>query len=85
VPAPFRITDVLAGIPLVSVMTATVTIRGDEARERSGWLRQASPVAAIVPRSQVARHGLCACSDYHVQRTKLPRAKRGSFEKEIHS
>jgi len=42
-------------------------------------------VAAIVPRSQVAKHGLCALADYYMQRTKSPRAKRGSLEKEIHS
>jgi RND family efflux transporter MFP subunit len=40
VPVRIRITDVPAGIPLVSGMTATVTIRGAEARERGGWLRQ---------------------------------------------
>jgi len=44
-----------------------------------------SQVAAIVPRSQVAKYGLFACADYYMQRTKSPRAKRGSFEKEIHS
>jgi RND family efflux transporter MFP subunit len=40
VPVRIRITDVPAGIPLVSGMTATVTIRGAEAREGGGWLRQ---------------------------------------------
>jgi RND family efflux transporter MFP subunit len=40
VPVRIRITDVPAGVPLVSGMTATVTIRGAEARESSGWLRQ---------------------------------------------
>jgi multidrug resistance efflux pump len=40
VPVRIRITDVPAGIPLVSGMTATVTIRGAEARESGGWLRQ---------------------------------------------
>jgi RND family efflux transporter MFP subunit len=40
VPVRIRITDVPAGIPLVSGMTATVTIRGAEAREGSGGLRQ---------------------------------------------
>jgi RND family efflux transporter MFP subunit len=40
VPVRIRITDVPAGIPLVSGMTATVTIRGAEARESGGSLRQ---------------------------------------------
>jgi RND family efflux transporter MFP subunit len=40
VPVRIRITDVPAGIPLVSGMTATVTIRGAEARESGGTLRQ---------------------------------------------
>ena len=40
VPVRIRITDVPAGVPLVSGMTATVTIRGAEAREGGGWLRQ---------------------------------------------
>jgi multidrug resistance efflux pump len=40
VPVRIQITDVPAGIPLVSGMTATVTIRGAEARESSGGLRQ---------------------------------------------
>jgi hypothetical protein len=40
VPVRIRITDVPAGVPLVSGMTATVTIRSAEAREGSDWLRQ---------------------------------------------
>jgi RND family efflux transporter MFP subunit len=40
VPVRIRITDVPAGIPLVSGMTATVTIRGAEAPESGGRLRQ---------------------------------------------
>jgi RND family efflux transporter MFP subunit len=40
VPVRIRITDVPAGVPLVSGMTATVTIRGAQARESGGWLRQ---------------------------------------------
>jgi RND family efflux transporter MFP subunit len=40
VPVRIRITDVPAGIPLVSGMTATVTIRGAEARESGGTLRK---------------------------------------------
>ncbi|HLQ14307.1 MAG TPA: HlyD family secretion protein [Candidatus Eisenbacteria bacterium] len=40
VPVRIRITDVPAGIPLVSGMTATVTIRGAEARKSGGWFRQ---------------------------------------------
>ena len=40
VPVRIRITDVPAGVPLVSGMTATVTIRGAEVREGGSWLRQ---------------------------------------------
>lgn len=40
VPVRIKITDVPAGIPLVSGMTATVTIRGSEARESGSTLRQ---------------------------------------------
>jgi RND family efflux transporter MFP subunit len=40
VPVRVRITDVPAGIPLVSGMTATVTIHDGEARESGDWLRQ---------------------------------------------
>jgi RND family efflux transporter MFP subunit len=40
VPVRIRITDVPAGVPLVSGMTATVTIRGAEVRESGSWLRQ---------------------------------------------
>src|SRR4029077_9831125 len=40
VPVRIRITEVPAGVPLVSGLTVTVTIRGAEARERSGWLQQ---------------------------------------------
>jgi multidrug resistance efflux pump len=40
VPVRIRITDVPAGVPLISGMTATVTIRGAEARESGGRLRQ---------------------------------------------
>ncbi len=40
VPVRIRITDVPAGVPLVSGMTATVTIRGAEERQSGGWLRQ---------------------------------------------
>jgi RND family efflux transporter MFP subunit len=45
VPVRIRITDVPAGVPLVAGMTATVTIRGAEARESGGWLRQ--PFASL--------------------------------------
>ena len=38
VPVRIRITDVPAGVPLVSGMTATVTIRRDKARESTAWL-----------------------------------------------
>jgi hypothetical protein len=40
VPVRIRITDFPPGIPLVSGMTATVTIRGAETPESGGWLRQ---------------------------------------------
>lgn len=40
VPVRIRITDVPPGVPLVSGMTVTVTIRGAEAREAGGGLRQ---------------------------------------------
>jgi multidrug resistance efflux pump len=40
VPVRIRITDVPAGVPLVSGMTATVTIRDAPAQENGGWLRQ---------------------------------------------
>lgn len=42
VPVRIRITHVPAGVPLVSGMTATVTIRDAEAQESGGWLRQRS-------------------------------------------
>ena len=38
VPVRIRITDVPAGVPLISGMTATVTIRSTEAREGGSWL-----------------------------------------------
>jgi RND family efflux transporter MFP subunit len=40
VPVRIQITHVPDGVPLVSGMTVTVTIRDAEARERSDWLRQ---------------------------------------------
>ena len=40
VPVRIRITHVPAGVPLVSGMTATVTIRDAETRESGGWLQQ---------------------------------------------
>ena len=40
VPVRIRITHVPDGVPLVSGMTATVTIRDAEAQEGGGWLRQ---------------------------------------------
>ena len=40
VPVRIRITHVPAGVPLVSGLTVTVTIRGAEARESGDWLRQ---------------------------------------------
>lgn len=40
VPVRVRITDVPAGVPLVSGMTVTVTIRDAQSRESGSWLRQ---------------------------------------------
>jgi RND family efflux transporter MFP subunit len=40
VPVRIRITHVPDGVPLVSGMTTTVTIRDAEARESAGWLRE---------------------------------------------
>jgi RND family efflux transporter MFP subunit len=40
VPVRIRITRVPAGVPLVSGMTATVTIRDADAQESGAWLRQ---------------------------------------------
>ena len=40
VPVRIRITHVPAGVPLVSGMTATVTIRDTEAQDSGAWLRQ---------------------------------------------
>jgi multidrug resistance efflux pump len=40
VPVRIGITHVPAGVPLVSGMTATVTVRGAETRESGGWLHR---------------------------------------------
>ncbi len=40
VPVRIKITDIPPGIPLVSGMTTTVTVRGSEARKSGGTLRQ---------------------------------------------
>jgi RND family efflux transporter MFP subunit len=48
VPVRIQITHVPAGVPLVSGMTATVTIRGADVRESSDWLRQR--LASLVSR-----------------------------------
>jgi RND family efflux transporter MFP subunit len=45
VPVRIRITDVPAGVPLVSGMTATVTIRDAEARESGGWRQRFANLA----------------------------------------
>jgi RND family efflux transporter MFP subunit len=55
VPVRIRITHVPAGVPLVAGMTATVTIRGAEARESGGWLRQR--FASLVERLNNVVHG----------------------------
>jgi RND family efflux transporter MFP subunit len=46
VPVRIRITDVPAGVPLVSGMTATVTIRDAEVQESGSWLGRRSAVLA---------------------------------------
>ena len=55
VPVRIRITHVPAGVPLVSGMTVTVTIRGAEARESGAWLRQR--FASLVERLNNVVHG----------------------------
>jgi hypothetical protein len=101
VPVRIRLTDVPAGIPLVSAMTATVTIRGAEARERGGWLRQrfaslADHLVDIVHGPQPSPGCVPQIGDENgatvtlptpkpIAPLKSPRAKRGSLEKEIHS
>jgi len=55
VPVRIRITDVPAGVPLISGMTATVTIRGAEAPESDGGLRQR--VASLAERLGNIVHG----------------------------
>jgi multidrug resistance efflux pump len=45
VPVRIRITNVPAGVPLVSGMTATVTIRGAGARESGGWRERFAALA----------------------------------------
>ena len=54
-PVRIRITDVPAGVPLVSGMAATVTIRDAEARESGGWLRQR--LASLADRLDDIVHG----------------------------
>ena len=45
VPVRIKITDVPAGVPLISGMTATVTIRDAEAGESGGWRRRFASLA----------------------------------------
>ena len=45
VPVRIRITEVPAGVPLVSGMTVTVTIRDAEARENGGWHQRFASLA----------------------------------------
>jgi multidrug resistance efflux pump len=45
VPVRIRITDVPAGVPLVSGMTATVTIRDAQARESDSWRQRFASLA----------------------------------------
>ena len=55
VPVRIRITHVPAGVPLVAGMTATVTIRGAEAQQSGGWLRQR--FTSLVERLNNVVHG----------------------------
>jgi hypothetical protein len=55
VPVRIRITHVPAGVPLISGMTATVTIRDAEAPESGGWLRDR--FASVADRLSDIFHG----------------------------
>jgi multidrug resistance efflux pump len=55
VPVRIRITDVPPGVPLVSGMTATVTIRGAEARKSGDW--HSHGLASLVARLSDIIHG----------------------------
>jgi multidrug resistance efflux pump len=61
VPVRVRITDVPAGVPLVSGMTVTVTIRDAQARPSGGWLRQR--FASLANRLDDIVHGPQASPD----------------------
>ena len=68
-PVRIRITDVPAGIPLVSGMTATVTIRRADARESGGWVPAERTIRSVAlpnaPREQLdhadSDHEHCEC------------------------
>jgi multidrug resistance efflux pump len=55
VPVRIRITHVPAGVPLVSGMTVTVTIRGADARENGGWFQPR--IAKLVERLNSVVYG----------------------------
>ena len=55
VPVRIRITHVPTGVPLVSGMTATVTIRDAGAQESGGWLRQRLASLEVGPCAPLAR------------------------------
>ena len=76
VPVRIQITDVPAGVPLVSGMTATVTIRGDEARDSGGWLGDGFPAIASLAISSPASQIACVTS--FTVRSRHPAACRGS-------
>jgi RND family efflux transporter MFP subunit len=61
VPVRIRITQVPAGVPLVSGMTATVTIRDTETRESGGWLQQR--FANLIGRLKSVVYGPAASAD----------------------
>ena len=65
VPVRIQITHVPAFVPLVSGMTATVTIRDAEAQESGGWLRQRS--------ASLAEHLIDVVRGPHLSQGCVPR------------
>jgi multidrug resistance efflux pump len=61
VPVRIRIMHVPAGVPLVSGMTATVTIRGTKTRQSGNWLRHR--FASLVERLKSVVYGPAASAD----------------------
>jgi RND family efflux transporter MFP subunit len=80
VPVRIKITDVPPGIPLVSGMTATVTIRGSEARKGGGTLRQriarlSDHLVDIIHRPQPSPDCVPRIGDEHGATVTLPTPK----------